>query len=78
MIKRFFNKYRRLIGWGFETGIKEGIYRDVNINQISSILLALLFGLEIQWRVDNEAFDIDGIVKMITEMFFQYVEKETP
>ena len=77
-IKRFFDKYRKLIGWGFETGIKEGIYREVNLSLISSIMLALLFGLEIQWRVDKKAFDIDEIVKMITEMFFQFVERAEP
>jgi AcrR family transcriptional regulator len=74
-IKRFFAKYRRLIRWGFEVGIKEGTYRPVALDEASSILLALLLGIEIQLRVDHSALNIDKTVEMIREMVFRYLEK---
>jgi TetR/AcrR family fatty acid metabolism transcriptional regulator len=74
-IKRFFAKYRRLIRWGFEVGIKEGMYRPVELNEASSILLALLLGIEIQLRVDHSALNIEKSVEMIREMVFRFLEK---
>jgi AcrR family transcriptional regulator len=74
-MKEFFTKYRRLIQWGFDTGIKEGLYRHISSKEASFILLALLLGIEIQLRVDREALDIDKIVRMIREMIFGYIER---
>lgn len=74
-IKKFFAKYRKLIRWGFERGIKEGVYRHVHLNEASSLLLALLLGIEIQMRVDCEALNIDKMVEMIREMIFRFIEK---
>ena len=74
-IKKFFAKYRRLIRWGFEVGIKEGTYRPVALEEVSSILLALLLGIEIQLRVDPSALNIEKSVEMILEMFFRFLEK---
>jgi TetR/AcrR family transcriptional regulator, fatty acid metabolism regulator protein len=77
-MKTFFSKYRRLIRYGFEVGIKEGTYRPIALNEASSMLLALLLGIEIQLRVDHTVLDIEKTVKMIQEMFFGYLEKEEP
>ena len=74
-MKKFFTKYRRLIQWGFEAGIKDGLYTHVSLKEASSILLALLLGIEIQLRVDPEALNIDKTVRMITEMLFKFIEK---
>jgi TetR/AcrR family fatty acid metabolism transcriptional regulator len=74
-IKKFFAKYRRLIRWGFEVGIKDGIYRPVALDEASSILLGLLLGIEIQLRVDQSALNIEKTVEMIREMVFGFLEK---
>ncbi len=74
-IKKFFAKYRRLIRWGFEVGIKEGVYRPVALDEASSILLALSLGIEIQLRVDSSALDIDKVIEIIREMVFRFLAK---
>jgi AcrR family transcriptional regulator len=75
-IKKFFAKYRRLIRWGFEVGIKEGEYRPVPLNEASSILLALLLGIEIQLRVDSSALDIDKVLEIIRDMVFRFLANQ--
>ncbi|MDY6880628.1 MAG: TetR/AcrR family transcriptional regulator [Desulfatiglans sp.] len=76
LIKSFFSKYRRLTTVGIKKGLEEGIYKDVDLRHLSAILLALMFGLEMQWRFDKEAFEIDDVVEMIEAMVLGFLRKD--
>ena len=77
LIKKFFSKYRRLTRRGIEKGLEEGIYNKLNLNHMPSILLALVFGLEMQWRFDKEAFEIDEVVEVIEAMVLNFLKKDS-
>lgn len=76
IITKFFSKYRYLSSAGVGPGLEAGIYRDVEPAKIGSIVVALILGLNIQWILDGEGFDFDGVAKIAEEMVIKYLTSE--
>ena len=75
-IRRFFKKYRRLSSVGLKPGFENGIYRNVKPEIFGAIIMAVIFGLGIQWVIDKDSFNFDEVTKIAEDMVMLYLKKE--
>ena len=77
IIKKFFSKYRYLSSVGVNPGLEAGLYRHVEPAKIGAVVVALIIGLGIQWVLDEDGLDFDGVTELAEDMVIKYLEGET-
>jgi AcrR family transcriptional regulator len=75
-IRKFFKKYRYLSSVGLKPGLESGEYRDVIPESIGTIVMAVIFGVGIQWVLDKESFDFNDVTKIAEDMVMIYLQKK--
>ncbi len=72
---RSYAKYRYSIRAVIEFGISEGIFREVEANRVSSIIMAFTDGLPIQWMMDPDTVTLGEESRLFEEMVLGYLKK---
>lgn len=75
-IRKFFKKYRYLSSVGLKPGLESGEYRKVEPESIGAIVMAVIFGVGIQWVLDRGSFDFDEVTKIVEDMIMLYLQKK--
>lgn len=75
-IREFFKKYRYLSSVGLKPGLESGEYRKVDPESIGAIVMAVIFGVGIQWVLDRGSFDFDEVTKIVEDMMMLYLQKK--
>lgn len=74
-LKQVYRMYRALIVKIIETGIAQGIFREVNAVANASYLIAAMDGLMLQWVMEPEIFDINEVVEAICDVVLNGLKK---
>lgn len=68
-LKKVYSEYRILISAILNEGIEKGIFRELDVDLISSAFLGTLDGLALQWILDRDAIDINKATSVMLESF---------
>ena len=63
VIAKHYDKFRETCSQVIKEGIERGLFQPVNTEEFSSLIIAMVDGISLQWLFYQEAFDYDKIVK---------------
>jgi|TARA_B100000315_G_C14321420_1_gene470954 AcrR family transcriptional regulator len=67
-------KYRRRTQWVIEDGIAQGIFRQVDVAKVSTILVGAVMGICLQYILDKEAFSLSEVQKACEDIILSYLQ----
>jgi len=70
-LKEIYNKYRSLLKVIIKNGIDKGVFKKMDTNSLSAVLIAALDGIYLQWILDREAINISKVSKVLLESFIE-------
>jgi len=70
-MKEIYCEYRKIVASIFSDGIKSGIFRKIDIETVTSIFLAVLDGLMIQWLIDKENVNLKKSAEVLYDTFMK-------
>ncbi len=56
-------------------GIEKGVFRDINPTEYSSLIIALIDGISMQWLFDNAAFNYESVVHQVKSVILSNLLK---
>jgi len=62
-IARHYANFRETCAIVIREGVQQGVFKQVDAGNYSSIIIAIIDGLSLQWLFDDKVFDYDTIVK---------------
>ena len=65
IIARHYSNFRETGAKVIAEGVKKGVFRTVDPKQFSSVVIALVDGISLQWLFDESAFEFDLIVDQV-------------
>jgi TetR/AcrR family fatty acid metabolism transcriptional regulator len=75
-IRKFFRKYRYLSSVGLKPGLASGEFRGVKPEVLGALVMAVIFGVGIQWVLDKNAFDFDAVTRVAEDMVILYLKQK--
>ena len=73
-LKGVYTEYRALVSSILQEGIKKGIFRDMDVNLVSSAFLGTLDGLALQWIIDPGAVNLQKVPAVILDGFLNGIK----
>jgi TetR/AcrR family fatty acid metabolism transcriptional regulator len=70
-----YSEYRKLITEILSDGIKKGVFRKIDTHVISSMFIAALDGIYLQYILDNSLFDLKEISKVLLDGFLNGIRR---
>lgn len=64
-VAKHYRTFREACSKVIVEGIEKGVFRDVNPVEYSSLIIALVDGISLQWLFDETAFDYDKVLKQV-------------
>ena len=64
-VAKHYRNFRHACSQVIDEGIEKGIFRKVNSVEYSSIIIAIVDGISMQWLFDEEAFDYEKVLNHI-------------
>jgi TetR/AcrR family fatty acid metabolism transcriptional regulator len=68
-LKKIYSKYRSLLKVIIKNGIDKGVFKKMDTNSLSAVLIAALDGIYLQWILDRKAINISKVSKVLLESF---------
>jgi AcrR family transcriptional regulator len=66
-------KYRRLTRGILEDGIRQGIFRPIDTDELSTAIVGTVIGVSFQYMLDEEAFSLDKVQKVCEGLILSYI-----
>ena len=73
--EEIYKDYRTMIAAILEDGVKKGVFKNINTNNTSAVLIAALDGLMLQWFMDKKIFDLDEVSVLLLDCFLNGIGK---
>ena len=70
---KLFQSYRHECSEILKEGIKTGVFKEVDINYTTAIIIAVIQGMIIQYVIDNEAFNYSEYTDKVTDQIITLV-----
>ena len=67
VISKHYDNFRKTCGDVLKQGIEKKIFKDTDISEYSSFIIAIIDGISLQWLFDNKVFDYDKVTKQICD-----------
>ena len=67
VISKHYDNFRKTCGDVLKQGIEKKIFKDRDISEYSSFIIAIIDGISLQWLFDNKVFDYDKVTKQICD-----------
>lgn len=64
VIAKHYDKFRETAAMVIASGMKSGVFRDVNPRHYASLIISVIDGLSLQWLFDESVFEYDEITKV--------------
>ncbi len=74
-VAKHYQNFREACSKVILEGIQKGAFREVNPMEYSSLIIALVDGISMQWLFDETAFDYDLVLKEIKTLVLQNLKK---
>jgi AcrR family transcriptional regulator len=62
-VAKHYRNFREVCSKVIVEGVEKGVFREVNASEYSSLIIALVDGISLQWLFDETAFDYDQILE---------------
>lgn len=72
---KLFRSYREECAAILREGIEKGVFREMDINYVATVIISLIQGTIIQFVIDNDAFDYGDYTSRIKTQILAMVEK---
>jgi TetR/AcrR family fatty acid metabolism transcriptional regulator len=72
---RLIESYREECSRILQEGVEKGIFKEIDITYVTTIIISLIQGMIIQYVIDNDAFDYGEYTKRVLEQIFDMVLK---
>ena len=76
IIARHYEKFRSAAAEVISSGIKQGVFRELDPRMYASYIVAVADGFSLQFLFDAAVFDYDRTVKSVTEIIIAGLKKE--
>ena len=67
-VAKHYRNFRETCAKVLIEGIEKGVFRDVNPNEYSSLIIALVDGISMQWLFDETAFNYEEVIKQVKKV----------
>lgn len=74
-LKGLYHQYRQLIDDVLQEGVQRSVFREINTMTFSSVMIAALDGLMLQWILDPNLFDLQQVAKDFMDGFLNGIIK---
>ncbi len=72
---RLIESYREECSRILQEGVEKGIFKEIDIKYVTTIIISLIQGMIIQYVIDNDAFEYSEYTKRVLEQIFDMVLK---
>lgn len=72
---RLYTKYRQLTQKVIENGIRHGVFRQLDVQEVSTVIVGMAFGISFQYMLDENAFSLPKVEKICEALILSYLEK---
>jgi len=73
-LKGAYEQLRQLVSSILKEGIKRNIFRKMDVNLVSAILLGALDGVALQWIMDRKAINLRKVTSVIIDSFLNGIK----
>jgi len=70
-LKKIYSKYRSMLKVILKNGIDKGVFKKMDTNHLSAVLIAALDGIYLQWILDRKAINISKVSKVLLDSFIE-------
>jgi len=70
-IRQRYQEYRDITTPILEEGIRQGMFRDMDVNLVASLIIAVGDGLLLQWMADKDNFNLRNAAEGVLEIILQ-------
>lgn len=74
-VAKHYRNFREVCSKVIAEGISKGVFREVNATEYSSMIIAMVDGVSLQWLFDETAFDYARVVNEIRTMILKMLLK---
>jgi AcrR family transcriptional regulator len=73
-LKGAYEQLRQLVSSILKEGIKQKIFRKMDVNLVSAVLLGALDGVALQWIMDRKAINLEKVTSVIIDSFLNGIK----
>ncbi len=77
VIAKHYRNFRETASHVLQGGIDKGVFRNVEVAEYSSYMIAVIDGISLQWLFDQNAFDYDNMVKKAKKLLISGLVENT-
>ena len=70
-------RYRRLTQRILEDGIQHGVFKELDVQGVSTAIVGMVIGISFQYMLDEEAFSLPKVQKICEELILSYLSADS-
>jgi len=75
-LKGIYADYRRIVGKIIQGGIKQGVFKKMDVATAASIFIGSFDGIMLQWVLDRKSIDLNKVVTILMDSFINGIKIE--